>query len=549
MPPARHFLEGNPGSGLDDPFPRERLNYRYRIVSVDTPRSHTSFPSFQSITHSTPKSLFSRAITAEAIYDAPPAYVPTEALHAATLAPDAEDPSLDPSNWPAAQPTPLSPAELTRHRTSPGIIVVAILISAIVALSVAVTAIVLIKKKHIRIRIPIPTFLQRHSLEKKINSTKHWKTLKLTPSGSSNSELVGKRRHSDLLRRTTSIFQYVHITHDDEESSSSEMKALEGHPAATISLSPTVRRHSSPALSSNSASGTPLDSAARSPRPASLPPTDREAALLVQQQKLSELDQIERMKTLHDKSFARQSVKGLGIVQDDAEVDIGNTVLAALQHYKLSAGKSMSMRTSLIGLPTSVSHPESFDSSIRSSTLSRDFEEDVAEIATARTQSMEIQKGVLVTLNSDTSDIPQLLISTPSTVASRRVFSSPQLTGHISPRQDYLQPMRPYPPPALDSHTSSDALNETPDHFSVTPPPMLSPIIPSSFGLSAEIEKSLEERVFAYRQASREKNKLIPQGSARVAEVLGIRRSNTYHDQPVRAWPWPTIKEVDESEG
>ncbi|THH32269.1 hypothetical protein EUX98_g1884 [Antrodiella citrinella] len=571
MPPARHSLEGNPGSGLDDPFPREWINYRYRINSV-TPRTlhsyHQSHPS-----RSLPVDIVRRD-SAQAIPHPPPPYTPTVALHAATLAPNVPDPSLDPANpnWQSVQSTPPPPVSPVSHATSPGVVVAAVLISTILALVAVVITIVIMKKKRIRLRIPIPTFLQRNSVKHKMKNTKHWKVLKLTPN-STECNLIEKERNSDLLRRTTSLFQYVHVTLDDDNDTSPLTKATGAQVSDPVSngdasacLSP-VRRHSSPSLPSESLPSSTLGPIQAAQRPMSLPPLDREAALLIQQQRMAEVAQIHRMKTLGSDSplvasdeEPRRSPKGLGIVEhDDKEEDIGSTVLAALQHYKLSLGKSLPdvpasdifhvnegdiVRTSM-ALPTSsVSDPESFDS-MGNSTLSGDSDIDV-EIGVAKTHSVEIQKGILVSLTPDIMDVPQLMISTPSTIASRRVNSSPQLTYTTSPSQDYL---RPYSPTmGLDTLSSSDALNTAVEHFHGTPPPMLSPILTSSVTLSAEIQDSMEERVFAYRTSglwAKESYKLTLPGQVRaLGDALGFRRSHTY--QAGMQWPTGPVIRTEE---
>ena len=73
--------------------------------------------------------------------------------------------------------------------------------------------------------------------------------------------------------------------------------------------------------------------------------------------------------------------------------------------------------------------------------------------------------------------------------------------------------------------------------------PMLSPITPSPTSLSADIEESLEERVFAYRQSgpwSKQHYQLTTPGQVRaLSEALTFVKPQAGVQQQHQAWPWP----------
>ncbi|KAI0790820.1 hypothetical protein C8Q75DRAFT_760851 [Abortiporus biennis] len=112
------------------------------------------------------------------------------------------------------------------------------------------------------------------------------------------------------------------------------------------------------------------------------------------------------------------------------------------------------------------------------------LEEDVAEVVVrmAQTRSMEIKRGVLVALGGSTVDVPHLFFSSPSIASHNNLASLSSSSTSLNSDSNHLRPESAY----MINMDLGDETNTFP-----SPPPMLSPILPTSFELSDEIEKSL----------------------------------------------------------
>lgn len=289
-------------------------------------------------------------------------------------------------------------------------------------------------------------------------------------------------------------------------------------------------RFSSPAALNKSwadailASGTPtLPSSVSAPIGSSV--AERDFSRQIQRQKAAELAQMVRMKFVqdnltsksassHDLGKRQSVVYGLGIVEEEGEVDIANTAISALQRYSISIDPATpTMPVSDLfqvdkdgrvvrnfHSPQSPSTPASPSPSYSGSLTSEsgDFEEAVI-VRMAHTRSMEIERGVLVSTNSQLNNARLSTMTFPS-------------------------------------------------------PPTLSPIDTGIHNsLSADIEESLEARVFGYRDSgpwSKEQYRLTTPGQVRaLSESLSFVKPASPHQQADSAWPWPAHRSaVDEAE-
>ena len=334
------------------------------------------------------------------------------------------------------------------------------------------------------------------------------------------------------------------------------------------------RRFSAPAALEEFKVSTPLNftgittsiSAPATPNPASS--LDRDVSLWIQRQKAAELAQIMRMRItredmpVHKASPSRPVSKdctaltqraslvvnhGLGLVHDeqDKEVDIANTALTALESYSIAtdpmspnipltslfqidkSGKVVRLSSSRSGSPSPPQDKPVSPSSSGSSSLAEgrsDELESAIIVRMAQARSMEIKRGTLVSMDFRTTCSPPMSHSAPMLLDTIQV------------------PSLPLPLPrgaAKPTNANASGLS--------SPPPSLSPIIPSATSLSADIEQTLEDRVFAYRDSgewSKENYKLTTPGQVRaLAEALKIQRPVSVPDQTERGWPWPAQRQ------
>ncbi|KAI0686842.1 hypothetical protein BC835DRAFT_1378212 [Cytidiella melzeri] len=278
---------------------------------------------------------------------------------------------------------------------------------------------------------------------------------------------------------------------------------------------------------------------------------DRDTSLWLQRQKAAELAQIVRMRIIQedmpvhrasvscpdDSSFEnkRSSMSlthGLGIVHKEQEVDIASTALSALERYSIAVdstspnipltslfqidntGKVVGAQSSPAGAhtPSTPVSPSTSGSSSFTESSGDELIESAIIVRMAQARSMEIKRGMLVSMD----------------------FQHP--------------PMSRSAPTLVDAQFISQK-EEKHEYGLTSPPPSLSPIVPSPTSLSADIEQSLEERVFAYRGSgewSKENYKLTTPGQVRaLVEALAISKPVSVEQQPERGWPWPAQRQQE----
>ena len=484
----------------------------------------------------------------------PPPYTPTVALHAPTLLPNMVDPSV-PTNHPGTGTIANSPSSPINPRAVLG----AVLLSSILAILAASATFLYLNKKQMTLRDAVLAIFRRVTAASR-NKRAKMKVLKLT--NTSEEDLV---HPSGTPYRTSAVLDYYNYKREeiDDQWTCPETTRTHRELPAHLDLADLgTRRYSSPAqINVDIASGTFSPDPAL-PRPTSLPPPGREISMYIQQQKAAERAQIIRMKVVRDESFAskapslplstrqdkqkRISVShGLGLIHDRDGIDIASTLLSSLHGYSFSASQTAPtvpvtdlLKVSETGkvvyprMPKSRSDPESLGSSASEVSMAETDIVDggIVEFRMAHTRSMEMKRGVLVSLGPSTTDVPQLLVSTPSSHNNicATSFSRTSSLNMSSVDNTYLRP---------DSPTAMDY--EMADFPS--PPPMLSPILPSSFALSAEIQKSLEDRVFSYRDSgpwSKDGYRLSTPGQIRaLMDALELSKSRV--DERDRAsWTW-----------
>ncbi|KAI0081316.1 hypothetical protein K474DRAFT_1656819 [Panus rudis PR-1116 ss-1] len=465
-------------------------------------------------------------IRAEEIDHPPPVYTPAAELHAATLAPGTKDPSLSPQ-------TNFGPQTSQQHVA---LMVAAILTGTILGLIAAVTVVVLIKSN--RMRVPLLRLSSRSRPPRKHKKVKRSSTLPVAIEKEST-------QHVDFLYRISAALDYSDcekLPPMDCPSSPATPTPMPRRSQYMPVVSSPLRRYSSPIISHEEIQAVGKGPRPKAPlRPKSLPSSEVELAKLAQQQKLAELAQIQRMSIIRDtstyampsrpssKRSSTMSMSGLGIIQEELEVDISSTSMSTLDGFSFIADESMLQcatsdvfdaskankdpsasvsRTSLAKRISSLhSEPmslESFDASFASNTSSMDetdiLEEDLGEVRVAHARSMEIKKGVLVSLHGS-PEVPQFIVSTPSGIVSlARMPLSQSVSVHSlsmyndNEKQELAAYMESDVPEPLGDEPSHDTIDYAINAFP-SPPPMLSPI-QTSFPLFAEIEKGLENGVF-----------------------------------------------------
>ncbi|THH00146.1 hypothetical protein EW026_g2339 [Hermanssonia centrifuga] len=488
--------------------------------------------------------------TAENLPYPPPPYTPTIPLHASTLMPGDPDPSaptFTPLNSPQA-------ASLAPHGINVGILVIAIVASVALLLLTAAGVRYFVKRKANKLKAAYPRFTMWHPKPQ---------AAKLHPE-----KVDSALSRSDLQAASSSFGRFVFISTSDgdlrpvkdkDEGVEYDAPELPRVDQLSSAQEDTVyRRYSAPAAIGDSDGSEEPALTSGSTRPTSLPPSTRELSLMIQRQRAAELAQMMRMKIVRDSSTMnmfpsssshslsesaqyRSMTHGLGIIREelDDEIDISSTAMSALHEYGMSLdpatptvpitelfqvdknGKVVRSSIPLSSpatppltsaiMPNSQSSPSlsSGESRGTSVALSDDDSMDEAVIVQiAQARSMDIKRGVLVSLNTSNSISPGL----PSVSHSA---------------------------PALRSY---DSRNSTILAFP-SPPPMLSPIATSQISFSIDFEQSVEEQVFAYRESgpwSKAQYKLTTPGQIRaLAESLAIPKSGAYVQQRDRAWPWP----------
>lgn len=473
----------------------------------------------------------------------PPPYTPSIALHASTI------PYTAIAGGPTSTSTPSGPnvATLRPHGANVGLLIGAVLASGLLILVLAVLGRHILRRQAGKILLSHPRFsmLQPREGSKQADFDKI--------SGSPEK----LERHSSHLGQ----FVYISTSADElqeEAENVNEVDADQFVPQLRTTLHPQdqtdiiMRRHSTPptighhemrtSTSINTATMPPSQSAPASPDLSG--PLDRVTSLWIQRQKAAELAQIVRMRIVREDMPVHKAVScpdfvsdggrarasmlldhGLGIVQEDQEVDIASTALSALQRYSIAVdpmspnipitnffqidkeGRVLRLPSSPVtpasdAMPATPLSPSSSGVSSFSSDGCPEEVENAVIVRMAQARSMEIKRGTLLSVNLP--DAPPVSRSAPM---------------------------------LLDAQLAA-----TEKSFP-TPPPTLSPIAPSSTLLSADIEQSLEARVFAYRDSgawSKQHYKLTTPGQVRaLAESLAIARPVSVHHQTERGWPWP----------
>ncbi|CAL1707391.1 unnamed protein product [Somion occarium] len=475
-------------------------------------------------------SLARRGMTAEDIPYPPPPYTPTVALHAATLAPGEKDPSI--VSWPAEHAA-------TNSHTGP--LVGAILAVTVIVITAAAVLVVLVKSKRLR----LPCFTSRTSRLRAMHlSSRRARGTKMAKRSTSVEEKAPLEDKINLYARVSQVPDYF----DEDNAKPLSENAPTRHPIARRSHEMFVnssadekqlRRYSSPAVHDKKAST--LAPGPHIARPFSLPPFDGEIPSPLLEQRIAELAQIRRMIITQEDlpvpeppqprppiAQRASTISGLGIIHEELEVDIGSTPLSNFDYISFSTdhvppqrllsyiqqpqeeARLPTPRSSVSGSrPMSSIHsePMSLDSLDSGSSMAETdvVEEDVGEVRMAHTHSVEIKKGVLVSLNSTISQF---------VVSSKRNSSSSYATIERNSVQQRGQSHKENQP-KIQTRPSEDTFRRTITDFP-SPPPMLSPITASSFTFLAEIEKGLGGGVFDYRNSS------VPQRSTKENQLLAL---------------------------
>ena len=479
--------------------------------------------------------------TAEDIPQAPPQYTPATELHAGTASLD-DYPSAPTSSSPSlGEPDSFGSPAHHPHGPNLAVIVGAVLVGSVMLGIIVATS-------HL--------FIKRNA--KKLNARRPKFTM-LRPSS-----LTLKNEKDDTMSVSSSFGNFVFITTSEGEVMTLEKDRKDqsmSPPAddAKYGEMQDLSDYFSPEAPRTSTSDAPRDwlgmagltSSISAPASPSL--SNRDFSLHLQRQKAAELAQIVRMKFVREElpsartcpeglsgssGTRRQSMAhGLDIVHEESEVDIATTALCALDRYSVSFDPSsptvpisklfrVDEDGKVVRLASPATSPLTPLSDVMPTTplsaqlsdtgsLTEEGEDDVEDLKEAvivrlgQTRSVEIKRGVLVSLRSGTS-----------------ITTSPPLSRSTSILADH------------GSHfaTRPNSMN------ALAAPPTLSPIVTSSTSLSAEIEETLEERVFAYRQSgpwSKENYKLTTPGQVRaLTEALEFAKPHAVQHQE-QAWPWP----------
>lgn len=486
---------------------------------------------------------------AEDIPHAPPPYTSATDLHAGTATIDSYP--FGPTSITSIPSQPElagGPTPADSHRPNLALIIGAVLVGSVLLGIFAAVVQLLVQRNAKKLKAKRPRFSM------------------LKPSGA-----PPKSEKVDSLSVSSSFGNFVFISNsegevmtlslekDDGRQSVTSFREGKGELQATEEL-PDIRRYSSPGDLGPDADGAPRDwlsiglpgITASASAPVSPSLTSKDFSLHVQRQKAAELAQMVRMKFVREElpstgascpelsspEAKRQSIThGLGIVHEESEVDIAGTAHCALNRYSVSFdpssptvpiskffqvdkhGKVVRLASPVPSpmtpasdvMPMTPQWPEASDTG---SIAEDDLEdaEDVNEAVIVRlgqTRSVEIKRGVLVSLHTDASiaTAPPPSYSTPAFEKGSSYFVA-----------------RPKSTSALPA------------------PPTLSPIVTSPTSLSADIEETLEERVFAYRESgpwSKENYTLTTPGQVRaLTEALALAKPHTVqHEQ--QPWPWP----------
>ncbi|GJE95847.1 hypothetical protein PsYK624_120370 [Phanerochaete sordida] len=483
---------------------------------------------------------------AERIDHAPPPYIAPPELHAGTLPADSPT-ALPTPGTPAAVPVPgLGSAPSPTRGTNVGL-VAGLLVGGAALLGV-LAALGLIywrrKAKNIRALSANVTPWKPHVSSAEVSS--------LSMSSSFGNFV--------LVSTTASEEEYLKLPSPDfkESFEDEEAKPVPRKPVK-LSLSD-PRRFSSPSLGATFMRAFHHSTAAGLTASVSAPPSPsldtRDRSLHVQRQKAAELAQMVRMKFVKEElpvngnscpelaSFAKRPAltAGLGIVHEQSEVDIANTLLCALDRYSVAFDAESPtvpitnlfqvdrhgkvVRRSAAPSPVSPASDASPRTPLQRNELSDNGsiateDEDIDDVNDAvivrlgQARSMEIkpERGMLVSLHTSSS-----LASPPPTSLSTSVLlpsAAPVGATIVRPKSTSAIPV---------------------------PAPLLSPIATSPTSLSADIEETLEERVFAYRPSgpwSKANYQLTTPGQVRaLTEALALAKPHTPHHQQ-QAWPWP----------
>lgn len=481
--------------------------------------------------------------TAESIDHAPPPYMAPAGLHAGTVAEGSQG-TIPAAGGPAVPVPGFGAASAPVHRTNVGLVAGLLLGGA--ALLGVLTALGVIcwrrKAKNLRaLTAGITPWKARDSAP----------VLNTLSMSSSFGNFV-------LVSMATSEGESLKLERHESKESFAE-KGVQESPRprrlAKLSLAD-PRRFSSPSLGAtimrafhNTAEPGLTTSVSAPPSPSL---DTRERSLHVQRQKAAELAQMVRMKFVKEElpvnsascpELASPSKRpaitaGLGIVHEESEVDIAGTLLRALDRYSVafdaesptvpitnlfqvdrtgkvvrrSAGPSPVSPASDAPSPPSPPLPVTpahLNRSDNGSAATEDEDIDdvndaiIVRLGQARSMEIKPERGTLVSLHTNSS----LASATPASLSTSGLA---------------LEGVRPQSTSAL-------------------PAPMLSPIAPSPTSLSADIEETLEERVFAYRASgpwSKANYKLTTPGQVRaLSESLTLARPHTPQEQ--QAWPWP----------
>ncbi|KAI0093412.1 hypothetical protein BDY19DRAFT_903161 [Irpex rosettiformis] len=498
----------------------------------------------------------------------PPPYTPTIALHASTISYNDAPTAI---STPTQTPPPALPAPPVPnpHGTNVGLLVGAVVAASITIVLLAALGRYLVHRNAKKLSKSCPRFSMRvpQSAGLKVDGIDITDKAKECGDDSIGQFVYISNSDGDFEESTKGDEEYEFSIDDHEFGESGRVQRDSLHPSDhSGSIS---RRFSAPGAledfkASNLLGLKGLPSSASAPASPNLAGAiDRDTSLWIQRQKAAELAQIVRMRIVRedmpvhkatlscpDLTEGGMSAKrptlvvnhGLGMIHAEHEVDIANTALTALENYSVAsdlmtpnipltslfqidrAGKVVRLSSS----PSSPSQdslpigsPSASDSSSSSLTEGGSDElESAIIVRMAQARSMEIKRGTLVAMDFLSTCSPPMSHSAPMLLDTIPVPS-------LTPR--YGAP----------KSASFSGLN--------SPAPSLSPIVPSATSLSADIEQSLEERVFAYRDSgewSKENYKLTTPGQVRaLVEALAINRPVSVQDQTERGWPWPAHRQ------
>ena len=486
---------------------------------------------------------------AENIPNAPPPYTPTISLHAGT-ATAGSYPTTPVSSTPSSAGAPIIDGNEAR-RTNLPLLITGILVGvALLGVSLAIVW-RLFNERTKKRRAARPKFamLKTASPKEKVETLSMSSSfgnfvLVATSEGDVATKVLGRHLQRGSIALSEDEKRELRVVNAPDIRRLSSMTTLEGAPNLSHDFE-RLAPETAPSLPPRDW-GLPILTTSAS-APASPLLTSKDFSLHVQRQKAAELEQMVRMKFVREELPGTRAscpelsspileadrraspAHGLDIVHArESEVDIASTALCALDRYAVAFdpasptvpvsrlfqvdrdGRVVRLASPVASplTPASDAMPATPPSASVPDTASLAEDDDVEDVEDAvivragRTHSVEVQRGVLVAVNTNATLAP------PSPAkATGSYFTA-----------------RPHSTSALPAA------------------PTLSPIVTSPTSLSADIEEVLEERVFAYRESgpwSKENYRLTTPGQVRaLTEALALARPAAV-PQEQKPWPWP----------